>query len=351
MASSITVTDPHAVDVNALISRLRESQWASKGSDITEDELRWLAFQARGIFMQQPMFIEIDAPVNICGDIHGQFHDLCRIFETGGEPGATNYMFLGDYVDRGKHSLETIALLFCYKIRHPRNFFVLRGNHECASINRIYGFYDECKRRFNIRLWKTYTDTFNCMPVAGLVGRRILCMHGGISPDLKHFDQIRTLHRPQGVPETGLMCDLLWSDPEKGVKGWAPNDRGVSYVFGTDAVDELCKRMGLDLICRAHQCVEDGYEFFAKQKCITIFSCPNYCGEFDNGAAILQVSKDLKCSIKVLKPMKKGEGFKSASTRAPTPPRRPPPQRKKDEEQHKHRSYAKTPVPLQREAK
>ena len=118
------------------------------------------------------------------GDLHGQYFDLLRLFEYGGFPPDSNYLFLGDYVDRGKQSLETICLLLAYKIKYPENFFLLRGNHECASINRIYGFYDECKRRYSIKLWKTFTDCFNCLPVSAVVDEKILCMHGGLSPDL-----------------------------------------------------------------------------------------------------------------------------------------------------------------------
>jgi serine/threonine-protein phosphatase PP1 catalytic subunit len=201
---------------------------------------------------------------------------MLRLFEYGGFPPESNYLFLGDYVDRGRQSLETICLLFAYKIKYPENFFLLRGNHECSSINRIYGFYDECKRRYSVKLWKVFSDCFNCLPIAALVEDRILCMHGGLSPDLKNFDQIRKLYRPSEIPDTGLMCDLLWSDPEKGAKGWATNERGVSFVFGEKVVDEMCELLDIDLICRAHQVVEDGYEFFHKRKVVTVFSAPNY---------------------------------------------------------------------------
>ena len=191
----------------------------------------------------------------VSGDIHGQYSDLLRLFEYGGFPPGANYLFLGDYVDRGKQSLETICLLLAYKIKYPENFFLLRGNHECASINRIYGFYDECKRRFNVRLWKSFTDSFNCLPVAALIDDKILCMHGGLSPDLTNLDQIRNLPRPTAVPDTGLLCDLLWSDPGRDVKGWGMNDRGVSYTFGPDKVQEFLTKHDLDLVCRAHQVV------------------------------------------------------------------------------------------------
>jgi len=187
------------------------------------------------------------------GDIHGQYSDLLRLFEYGGLPPRSNYLFLGDYVDRGKQSLETICLLLAYKIKYPNNFFLLRGNHECASINRIYGFYDECKRRFNVRLWKVFTECFNCLPVAALIDEKILCMHGGLSPDLHNLNQIKSLPRPTEVPETGLLCDLLWSDPSSDIRGWGENERGVSYTFGADRVTEFLQKHDLDLICRAHQ--------------------------------------------------------------------------------------------------
>lgn len=189
------------------------------------------------------------------GDVHGQYSDLLRLFEYGGFPPRSNYLFLGDYVDRGKQSLETICLLLAYKIKYPKNFFLLRGNHECASINRIYGFYDECKRRFNVKLWKLFTDCFNCLPVAALIDEKIICMHGGLSPELHNLNQIKNLRRPCEVPENGLLCDLLWSDPSCDIQGWGESERGVSYTFGADRVKEFLQKHDLDLICRAHQVI------------------------------------------------------------------------------------------------
>ena len=173
----------------------------------------------------------MEAPIKICGDIHGQFYDLLRLFEFGGYPPDSNYLFLGDYVDRGKQSLETICLLLAYKVKYPENFFMTRGNHECSSINRIYGFYDECKKRFSIKLWKTFTDCFNCLPVAAILDDKIICMHGGLGPDLETVDKIRNIIRPTDVPERGLLCDLLWSDPDESSNGFGSNERGVSVVF------------------------------------------------------------------------------------------------------------------------
>lgn len=128
------------------------------------------------------------------------------MFEYGGFPPEANYLFLGDYVDRGKQSLETICLLLAYKIKYPENFFILRGNHECASINRIYGFYDECKRRYNIKLWKTFTDCFNCLPIAAIIDEKIFTMHGGLSPDLNSMEQIRRVMRPTDVRSHRPLC-------------------------------------------------------------------------------------------------------------------------------------------------
>ena len=173
----------------------------------------------------------------------------------------------------------------------------MRGNHECAQINRIYGFYDECKRRYSIKLWKIFSDVFNCLPVSALIDEKILCMHGGLSPDLKSLDQIKNIMRPTDVPDTGLLCDLLWSDPERGIEEYHENDRGVSFTFGENVVKKFTTKHDIDLICRAHQVVEDGYEFFSRRQLVTLFSAPNYCGEFDNSGAMMSIDDTLMCSF------------------------------------------------------
>jgi serine/threonine-protein phosphatase PP1 catalytic subunit len=128
-----------------------------------------------------------------------------------------NYLFLGDYVDRGKQSLEVVCLLFAYKIKYPENFFLLRGNHECAGINRIYGFYDECRRRYSVKMWKQFCNTFNCLPCTAVIDDKIICMHGGLSPELAQMEQIANIARPCDVPDTGLLCDILWADPDPSI--------------------------------------------------------------------------------------------------------------------------------------
>jgi serine/threonine-protein phosphatase PP1 catalytic subunit len=291
---------------------------------LTEAEIKWLCSTSKEIFVSQPVLLELEAPIKICGDVHGQFYDLLRILEFGGYPPDSNYLFLGDYVDRGKQSLETICLLLAYKIKYPENFFMTRGNHECSSINRIYGFYDECKKRFSIKLWKTFTDCFNCLPVAAILDDKIICMHGGLGPDLDKIDRIRNIIRPTDVPERGLLCDLLWSDPDDSSNGFGSNERGVSVVFNGKIVHSFLKNNELDLICRAHQVVEEGYEFFADRKLVTVFSAPNYCGEFDNAGAMMSVDENLNCSFQILKPANKLEDIKEmnqGNNRCLTPPK------------------------------
>ncbi|ANB14386.1 type 1 serine/threonine-protein phosphatase catalytic subunit GLC7 [Sugiyamaella lignohabitans] len=295
-------------DVDTIIDKLLTVRTSRPGRmvNLLSTEIDYLCKKSREIFIQQSILLELEAPLKICGDIHGQYYDLLRLFEYGGFPPESNYLFLGDYVDRGKQSIETICLLFAYKIKYPENFFILRGNHEAASTNRIYGFYDECKRRYNIRTWKTFTDVFNCLPVAAVIDEKIFAMHGGLSPDIHSMDQIRRIMRPTDIPDDGLLCDLLWADPDKDVTGWGENDRGVSYTFGVDVVKKFLEKHDLELICRAHQVVEDGYEFFAKRQLVTIFSAPNYCGEFDNAGAMMSLDENLTCSFQILRPAEKG---------------------------------------------
>ena len=209
-----------AEPIDAIISRLLGLRGSPPGTlcSLAENEIKMLCQRIRPVLLQQPMLLELEAPIKICGDVHGQFTDLLRLFEYGGFPPSVNYLFLGDYVDRGKQSIETICLLLAYKIKYPENFFILRGNHESAGINRIYGFYDECKRRYSIKLWKIFSDCFNCFPVSAVVDEKILCMHGGLSPELNEgLFQIADLPRPCDVPDVGLMCDLLWSDPDTSI--------------------------------------------------------------------------------------------------------------------------------------
>ena len=293
------------MDVDSIIEKLLSVRGNKPGKtvDLKEEEIKFLIDKSLPIIKEQKMLVELEAPLHVCGDIHGQYYDLLRIFEHCGYPGEYNYLFLGDYVDRGKQSLETVCLLMCYKIKFPDKVTLLRGNHESSVTNRIYGFYDECKRRYNVRLWRSFTDLFNWLPVAAIIDDKILCMQGGLSPELKNLQNIQDISRPTDIPDTGLLCDLLLSDPDKDVLEYDENDRGVSVIFGEKIVQDFNKKNDLDLIIRAHQVVDDGYEFFAQRQLITIFSAPNYCGEFDNSAGIMIIDESLTCSLKVLRPV------------------------------------------------
>ncbi|KAL8638041.1 MAG: hypothetical protein Q9228_004768 [Teloschistes exilis] len=295
-----------SIDLDDMITRLLDAGYSTKITKtvcLKNAEITAICTAARELFLAQPALLELSAPVKIVGDIHGQYTDLIRLFEMCGFPPNANFLFLGDYVDRGKQSLETILLLFCYKLKFPENFFMLRGNHECANVTRVYGFYDECKRRCNIKIWKTFVDTFNCLPIASIVAGKIFCVHGGLSPNLAHMDDIRNIARPTDVPDYGLLNDLLWSDPADMETDWEANERGVSYCFGKNVIMGFLQKHDFDLVCRAHMVVEDGYEFFQDRILVTVFSAPNYCGEFDNWGAVMSVSGELLCSFELLKPL------------------------------------------------
>lgn len=294
------------MDLDDYIKRLLDAGYAgkvTKGVCLKNAEIVAICQRVREVLLSQPALLELDAPVKIVGDVHGQYTDLIRMFEMCGFPPMANYLFLGDYVDRGKQSLETILLLLCYKLKFPENFFLLRGNHECANVTRVYGFYDECKRRCNVKIWKTFIDCFNTLPIAAIVAGKIFCVHGGLSPALSHMDDIRDIARPTDVPDYGLLNDLLWADPADMEQDWEANERGVSYCFGKRVITEFLAVHDFDLICRAHMVVEDGYEFFNDRVLVTVFSAPNYCGEFDNWGAVMSVSSELLCSFELLKPL------------------------------------------------
>jgi diadenosine tetraphosphatase ApaH/serine/threonine PP2A family protein phosphatase len=258
--------------------------------------------RAANVILSEQMLVQVDAPVNICGDLHGQLHDLSTIFSTLGQPPNQPYLFLGDYVDRGKHGVETLVVLLWHKIRHPEKIYLLRGNHESSSLTKQYGFFDDCKRKYSVKMWKAFVELFNCLPAAGLVEDAALCMHGGISRELTSLDDINKIERPCDVGDTGLLCDLLWADPESGLSDWAPNDRGVSFVFGENALKKKLRDLDLDMVIRAHQVMDHGYEFFAGRSLVTVFSASNYCGEFTNCGAVLKMDENLKCSFQVFKP-------------------------------------------------
>mmetsp|Transcript_5962 Transcript_5962/g.20314 ORF Transcript_5962/g.20314 Transcript_5962/m.20314 type:complete len:262 (+) Transcript_5962:185-970(+) len=233
-------------------------------------------------------------PTQICGDIHGQFYDLKELFKVGGDCPTTNYLFMGDFVDRGFYSVETFLLLLALKVRYPDRITLIRGNHESRQITQVYGFYDECLRKYGrADVWKYFTDLFDYLPLTALIENQIFCLHGGLSPSMDTLDHIRALDRVQEVPHEGPMCDLLWSDPDDRC-GWGISPRGAGYTFGQDISEQFNHNNGLSLIARAHQLVMEGYNWCQDHNVVTIFSAPNYCYRCGNMAAIMEIDESMK---------------------------------------------------------
>uniref|UniRef100_A0A0V0IYP6 Serine/threonine-protein phosphatase n=1 Tax=Solanum chacoense TaxID=4108 RepID=A0A0V0IYP6_SOLCH len=281
------------------------------------NEIADLCDSAERIFASEPTVLQLRAPIKIFGDLHGQFGDLMRLFDEYGSPSTAgdiayiDYLFLGDYVDRGQHSLETITLLLALKVEYPHNIHLIRGNHEASDINALFGFRIECIERLGERdgiwAWHRINRLFNWLPLAALIEKKIICMHGGIGRSINHVEQIESIQRPITM-EAGsiVLMDLLWSDPTENdsVEGLRPNARGPGLVtFGPDRVMEFCNNNDLQLIVRAHECVMDGFERFAQGHLITLFSATNYCGTANNAGAILVLGRDLVVVPKLIHPL------------------------------------------------
>ncbi|KAF3850649.1 hypothetical protein F7725_012421, partial [Dissostichus mawsoni] len=238
------MADVDKLNIDSIIQRLLEEERSRGNVQLQENEIRGLCLKSREIFLSQPILLELEAPLKIC---------VRRLPPREQLPVPGGLRGPGEAVS-GDH-LPAAG----YKIKYPENFFLLRGTTSVLQSTE-YTASMTSKRRYNIKLWKTFTDCFNCLPISAIVDEKIFCCHGGLSPDLQSMEQIRRIMRPTDVPDQGLLCDLLWSDPDKDVLGWGENDRGVSFTFGSEVV-------------------EDGYEFFAKRQLVTLFSAPNYCGE------------------------------------------------------------------------
>ncbi|CAN4099037.1 unnamed protein product [Withania somnifera] len=281
------------------------------------NEIADLCDSAERIFAIEPSVLQLRAPIKIFGDLHGQFGDLMRLFDEYGAPSTAgdisyiDYLFLGDYVDRGQHSLETMTLLLALKVEYPLNVHLIRGNHEAADINALFGFRIECIERMGERdgiwAWHRFNRLFNWLPLAALIEKKIICMHGGIGRSINHVEQIENIQRPITMDAGSIvLMDLLWSDPTENdsVEGLRPNARGPGLVtFGPDRVMEFCNNNDLQLIVRAHECVMDGFERFAQGHLITLFSATNYCGTANNAGAILVLGRDLVVVPKLIHPL------------------------------------------------
>ncbi|XP_057549108.1 serine/threonine-protein phosphatase BSL1 [Amaranthus tricolor] len=311
---------PQGLHKKVISTLLRPRNWkppVNRKFFLDSYEVGEICHAAEQIFMQEPTVLQLKAPIKVFGDLHGQFGDLMRLFDEYGFPSTAgdityiDYLFLGDYVDRGQHSLETITLLLALKIEYPENVHLIRGNHEAADINALFGFRLECIERMGendgIWAWTRFNQLFNCLPLAALIEKKIICMHGGIGRSIQAVEQIEKLERPITMDAGSIvLMDLLWSDPTENdsIEGLRPNARGPGLVtFGPDRVTEFCKRNKLQLIIRAHECVMDGFERFAQGQLITLFSATNYCGTANNAGAILVIGRGLVVVPKLIHPL------------------------------------------------
>ncbi|KAH8993345.1 Metallo-dependent phosphatase-like protein [Lactarius hatsudake] len=305
-------------DLDACIQQLLHKQL------LHEALLREICEKTKEVLMRESNVVHVSAPVTVVGDIHGQFYDLIEIFRIGGYAPYTNYLFLGDYVDRGLFSVETISLLTCLKLRYPDRVQLIRGNHESRAVTQTYGFYTECVRKYgSSRVWTYFTDMFDFLTLSVVIDDKIFCVHGGqsafvlvplppaclffptrlrltafrrvanslgLSPSIHSIDQIKVVDRFREIPHEGPMADLVWSDPDPEKEDFAISPRGAGYTFGSGVVYKFLETNGMTHILRAHQLCMEGYASLFDNHLSTVWSAPNYCYRCGNSASILEVS-------------------------------------------------------------
>ncbi|KAH8914854.1 Metallo-dependent phosphatase [Atractiella rhizophila] len=269
------------------LSLLRRCQF------LPEETIKWICELVKTILIEECNIQPVSSPVVVCGDIHGQLWDLLELFNVGGEvEDGTRYVFMGDFVDRGYFSLETLSLLLTLKARYPDRITLLRGNHESRQITQVYGFYDECLQKYgSATVWKACCGVFDFLNLAAIIDNSILCVHGGLSPEIRTLDQVRVISRAQEIPHEGAFCDLMWSDPDD-IDSWSVSPRGAGWLFGAKVTHEFNHLNNLSLIARAHQLVQEGYKFMFDDVLVTVWSAPNYCYRCGNVASVLAIPDD-----------------------------------------------------------
>ena len=285
---------------------------------LTEHDLKILCDKVRELLCEESNVQPISVPVIVCGDIHGQFYDLMNLFEKGGDLPDKKYLFLGDYFDRGYNSVETLEYLLCLKLKYQGRITLLRGNHESRQICYSYGFYEEITRKYgNANPWRYFNDLFDYLPIAALIEGKIFCVHGGLSPLISTVDQIRLINRKQEIPHEGAFCDLMWSDPDD-IEAWVISTRGAGYIFGWKVVNEFNRINDLNLICRAHQLVNEGFKYWFKEKnLVTVWSAPNYCYRCGNKASILKIGQKMEKEFELFDVNEKSDKVPQPKTLVP----------------------------------
>jgi diadenosine tetraphosphatase ApaH/serine/threonine PP2A family protein phosphatase len=281
------------MDIDRFIAGIR-----SRGN-LDEQDVEALFALATDILYQEGTIISVTAPITVCGDVHGQLYDVFRLLEIGGPPANTKYLFLGDYVDRGHYSIETFCLLLAYKVKYPKQIFLLRGNHECRQVNQQYGFFDELIARFgHPGIYKVTNEVFDFLPMAAVIDNKIFCVHGGLSPDIRAIEQIATFDQKSDIPSSGPLSDLVWSDPDD-IAEWAANQRGAGFVFGRRPTTEFLQNNKLKFMARAHQMQEPGYAWLFEDKLVTVWSAPNYMYRCKNKASVMAIDASLNPTFQV----------------------------------------------------
>lgn len=268
-----------------------------------ESQVKLLCTKIKEKLINYPNVVNVNPPVVIVGDIHGQFYDLLEIFEISGECPDTNFLFLGDYVDRGYHSVETLTMLLALKLKYPTKMTLLRGNHESKAISEIYGFYDECMKKYGTMMYKMFVSVFDLLPISAVVGNKVFLVHGGLSPNINHISEINKFDRKQDIKDSGTLANLCWSDPDDTIKtDWEQSPRGSGFLFGKNPVIKFLHTNNIDRIVRAHQLCQEGYQQLFSNTLITVFSAPNYCYQCGNMGAIFEIYEDLTYHISQFDP-------------------------------------------------
>lgn len=270
---------------NILKSRLHKDTQIN--AYITYNEICSLIKDASAIIKSEPILLRIDPEINIVGDIHGNIDDLIRIFETHGYPSESRYLFLGDYIDRGKNGLEVMILILALKVKYPQNVYMLRGNHETNDVPKIYGFLLECTKKYGGILFHEFVEFFKYLPIAAVVGNSILCVHGGISPELKTLNEFNNLKKIKNIQENKIISDILWSDPKRLKEQFKRNSRGSGVFYNEEALSLFLQNNSLKCLIRSHEYCNNGIDIpFDSNICYTIFSNTNYNGLKNEGATI-----------------------------------------------------------------
>ncbi|KAG9520871.1 Metallo-dependent phosphatase, partial [Aureobasidium melanogenum] len=273
---------------------------------LTEDQALWILSECTKVLEKEPNLLEMDAPITVCGDVHGQYYDLMKLFEVGGDPADTRYLFLGDYVDRGYFSIECVLYLWALKIWYPNTLWLMRGNHECRHLTDYFTFKLECKHKYSETVYEACMKSFCALPLAAVMNKQFLCIHGGLSPELHTLEDLKSIDRFREPPTHGLMCDILWADPledfgqEKTQEYFVHNHvRGCSYFFSYPAACAFLEKNNLLSIIRAHEAQDAGYRMYRKTRTtgfpsvMTIFSAPNYLDVYNNKAAVLKYENNV----------------------------------------------------------